>query len=237
MTQYAGIDVSKDKLDVVILSENSSVHQIFPNTLTGCQRLSQWLTQESLSSPHVCMEATGRYSDGIAHHLYQHQFPVSVVNPARIHAYGQSRLSRQKTDKADAQLIALFAQTQQPTLWAPTEPAYLQLQIMVRHRNQLQHMAQQEKNRLGSLLSVNPIQNLLNAHIQFIEQQLEDLQQSIQSFIAEHATLKNQGALLKSIPGIGDTTVAALLAEIGDISRFDKAGQLAAYAGLTPQHR
>jgi len=70
MTQYAGIDVSKDKLDIVILNENTSVHQIFSNTPTGWQRLSQWLTQESLSFPHVCMEATGRYGDGIAHHLY-----------------------------------------------------------------------------------------------------------------------------------------------------------------------
>ena len=78
---------------------------------------------------------------------------------------------------------------------------------------------------------------MLSDHILFIEQQLEQLQVTIQAFISEHTSLSQQHNLLHSIPGIGDITIAALLAEIGDISRFDNAGQLAAYAGLTPQHR
>ena len=84
--------------------------------------------------------------DCLAHHLFGLGFAVSVFNSARIHAYGQSRLSRQKTDKADAKLIALFAQTQRPNLWTPPDPALLQLQVMVQHRNQLRSMLRQEMN-------------------------------------------------------------------------------------------
>ena len=235
--RYAGIDVSKDKLDVVLLCNDNVLHQVFSNSLKGWQQVTQWLTVEEAASTHVCLEATGRYGDGIAHHLFGVGFAVSVVNPARIHAYGQSRLSRQKTDKADAQLIALFAQTQQPNLWIPPDPAYLQLQMMVRHRNQLQSMLRQEMNRQSSLPADNPLQDLLSDHIRFSEQQIEQLQETIQAFISEQTTLNQQRNLLHSIPGIGDITIAALLAEIGDISRFDNAGQLAAYSGLTPQHR
>ena len=41
--------------------------------------------------------------------------------------------------------------------------------------------------------------------------------------------------LLTSIPGIGEKLAARLIAEIGDISRFDNAKQLVAYAGIDPQ--
>ena len=64
----AGIDVSKEKLHIVLLESDSAVHHVFPNTLSGWQNLSRWLGSDSQSQVHVCLEATGRYSDGIAHH-------------------------------------------------------------------------------------------------------------------------------------------------------------------------
>ena len=42
------------------------------------------------------------------------------------------------------------------------------------------------------------------------------------------------GKLLVTIPGIGPQTAARILAEAGDLDRFDSAGALASYAGLVP---
>jgi transposase len=64
----------------------------------------------------VCLETTGLYGDGIASLLHAQVYHVSVVNPARIKAYGDSQLKRNKTDRSDAQLIADFCRTQQPEL-------------------------------------------------------------------------------------------------------------------------
>src|SRR5215207_3310175 len=41
---------------------------------------------------------------------------------------------------------------------------------------------------------------------------------------------------VQQIPGIGPTLAAVLVAEIGDITRFTRPGQLTCWAGLTPTH-
>lgn len=236
LIHYAGIDVSKQHLDIVLLQQDQIHHRIFQNALGGWQQMRAWLV-DITEQVHICLEATGRYGDGIATYLFQQGFAVSIVNPARIHAYGLSRLKRQKTDKADALLIAQFCQTQQPQLWTPPDPALDELKIMVRHREQLQQMLQQERNRLGSLPPDNPVGTLIQQHIDFIKQQLTELLATIHRFILQQSNLIELYHLLQSIPGIGQTTAAILIAEIGDLSRFDHPGQLAAYAGLTPQQR
>ena len=61
------------------------------------------------------MEATGIYWEAVAEHLANlPNMTVSVVNPAQIKAYGQSRLVRTKTDKVDAQLIAAYCGERHP---------------------------------------------------------------------------------------------------------------------------
>ena len=66
---------------------------------------------------------------------------------------------------------------------------------------------------------------------------IESLKRRIE--YVEHQTvaaLKNHevGQLLTTIDGIGDTTAAKLVAELGDITRFDSGDALAAYVGVVP---
>ncbi len=237
-TSYVGVDVSKAKLDVAVLQEERQYHAIFDNSKTGLQKLKRWLTKRTdLSAVQVCLEATGHYGDALAETLHEAGYQVSVVNPARIKAFADSRLSRQKTDKADAQLIALFCQSQQPEPWTPPDPAQKELQALVRHLNGLKAMRQQQLNRLESVTS-STVAQTLHDHIAFLDAQIAQLAQHIRDHIDQHPALKQQRDLLISIPGLGDTTIATLLGEIRDIRAFDKAGELAAYAGVTPQqHR
>jgi transposase len=236
MTAHVGIDVSKPTLDVVLLQDEQQYHGVFDNHPTGFGKLIRWLEKRCPSSIHVCLEATGRYGQAVATCLHEAGYTVSVVNPARPKAFAESQLSRQKTDKADALTIAQFCRSQQPDAWTPPDPAQHELQAMVRHLAALQAMGQQERNRLSSGTNAPAVIEALQQHIAFLEGQIDHLKQRIKHHIDQHPHLKQQSDLLLSIPGLGDTTVAVLLAEIPAIQAFDCAPELAAYAGLTPQH-
>jgi len=90
------------------------------------------------------MEATGSYSGPLADYLANHGFNVSLVNPAKIHAFAKSELSRAKTDKADAKLIARYAFMMQPPLWMPPPTNIRELQALVRRVEHLLEMIQME---------------------------------------------------------------------------------------------
>ncbi len=71
-------------------------------------------------------------SQPLADFLVAKGYPVSVVNPAKVKAFAQSELSRAKTDKADAKLIARYALSMQSGLWTPPPPAIRRLQALTR---------------------------------------------------------------------------------------------------------
>lgn len=64
--------------------------------------------------------------------------------------------------------------------------------------------------------------------IQFMQEQLDDAEKRIKEI------LKEINSPILSIPGISFKTAGSILAEIGDISRFDSPSKLLAFAGLDP---
>lgn len=230
-----GIDVSKDNLDAVLWDEQGGKHQVFSNNPEGFVHLSHWLVKQKVGLVHACLEATGQYGEGVAEYLYAAGHAVSVVNPLRIKRYGESKLHRNKTDKADAALIAEFCLKENPPLWQPLPDHVKQLRQMVRRLDDLQRNYQQESNRLQSGVDNEWVVEDLKDHLQELHKRMQALKATIQQFIAETPELKQHSDLLVSIPGIGKLTAARLLAEIGDIHSFEDAPQLAAYAGLNPK--
>jgi transposase len=236
MNAYLGIDVSKAKLDVVLLrADHAAEVAQFDNSDKGFRSLHHFLKKRKVKVLHACLEATGYYGDPLALFLHQAGYTVSVVNPARIKGYAESRLSRTKTDASDAALIADFCRTQQPEAWTPPPPEQQELQALVRHLENLTDMRQQERNRRQAGIPSETVLHTLDEHIAFLDQQIADLLRQIHDHIERHPHLRQQRDLLTSIPGIADLTAAKLLAEIRDIHVFDNARQLAAFAGLTPR--
>jgi len=182
------------------------------------------------------MEATGQYGEALAEYLYQQGWQVSVINPARIKAYANSKLRRNKTDKADAQLIAEYCLREQPSLWSPPPASFKGLQAQVRRLEDLQAMYQQESNRLKSGGTDPTVIADLKDHLLYLEEKIDQIKQAMQTHIAADPKLKQRQALLVSIPGIGPLTAAKLLGEIRDVCEFNSARQLAAYAGVTPRN-
>lgn len=235
MQNILGIDVSKETLDLVLDTEGGKYHKVISNNLEGFKTLDKWLLSHHVDHIHACLEATGQYGDEVAEHLYLQGHDVSVVNPARIKRYGESKLHRNKSDKADADLIAEFCLKEKPALWEPLRPDLKHLRALVRRLSDLRVNYQQENNRLNSGEKDAWVISDLSAHVEYLKARIKATEDEIQDFIDQTPSLKLQQNLLVSIPGIGKKTSAKLLAEIGDITAFEGAPQLAAYAGLNPK--
>jgi transposase len=235
MLATLGIDISKADFHVELSVNEKLRHRRFVNRKEGFKELCVWLARHKAESVHACLEATGRYGDELALHLYQSGHVVSVINPAQIKAFGQSELLRNKDDRPDAGLIRRFCEKQQPAAWQPPSPQLKELQALTRHLENLHDTRQQQVNRLDGVNNKAVLKSLrkLVAHL---DSEIQRTERQIQDQIDNDPDLHQQQQLLSSIKGIGKLTAAKLLAEIGDISSYKSARQVAAYAGLTPRN-
>ncbi len=232
-----GIDIAKGKFDVVLMrADGKRRWRTFANRAEGFEALRGWLDQQGARPVHACLEATGTYGLALATFLHQAGQPVSVVNPACIKAFADSELKRTKTDKVDAGLIARFCRAMRPALWQPPSPELATLQGLVRRLESLQEMAVQERNRLAAPGLTAPVKESLVRTRELLEEEMKRLRSQIEDHLKGHPRLKQQRELLTSIIGVGPTTANVLLAEIWERD-FEKAREVAAYAGLVPQER
>lgn len=206
-------------------------------TSAGFEQLSEWLSKQGVQRVHACLEATGTYGEALALHLHAASHTVSVVNPAAIKAFAASRLSRTKTDKVDAELMARFCLAQAPPAWTPLPPEVRELQALVRRLESLIEMRVMEENRLSSGIAVESVRRSVEELLHHLTDQIKRTEELIRTHIHNHPNLKRQSQLLDSIPGIAQTTAALLLSEITDLTQYRSARQVAAYAGLVPRER
>ncbi|NCC33364.1 MAG: IS110 family transposase [Chloroflexia bacterium] len=231
-----GIDVAKATLAVVLLHATRTYRKEFATTASGHASLLAWIAHHTSGQPvHAAMEATGVYGEAIALALHQAGHTVSVVNPAHIAAYAQSQGTRNKTDAADAALIARYCLKEQPPAWTPPAPEVRELRALVRQRQALVEMRQQEANRLSDRAPPASVRTVLTAHVAFLDAQMVALEQQIDQHIDDHDELRRQRDLMMSIKGLGRRAASDLLGELGDLRSFHNARQLVAYAGLNPR--
>jgi transposase len=231
-----GIDIAKKKFDVALLLGEKTKSGAFHNTPAGFATFARWLTtRHGEERIHACMEATGTYGEELALYLYRAGHVVSVVNPAKIKGFAQSELSRTKTDKSDAALIARFCRAMRPEAWQPPAPEVKKLQALVRRLEELNGMLTQERNRLATADEV--VRPSIEEVILVLQERINHLRGLISDHIDQNPKLRANRDLLQSIPGIGPTTSAIILAEFGDVERFGDARHMASFCGLTPRHR
>lgn len=228
---YLGIDIAKAKFDVSLLKGHRYQKNCFENNLQGFQKLISWLSP--LSDCHVCMEATGSYGFALARYLTEQGLKVSMVNPAKVKGFAKSELSRNKTDKLDAALIARFCKEKTPRLWQPPSEQEENFQALYRRHESLKGIKVQELNRLSSE-RCEQVTTSIEAHIAYLDEQLDAIQAALDLMVLEHEGLKHKAKLLQSIPGIGKTTAYFLLAEVA-FELFDHVNQVVAFAGLNPR--
>lgn len=229
-----GIDVAKVKLDCALrLPDGKYRNKVVENNVKGFETLRTWLAKHSAAAAHVCMEATGVYWEALAEYLAAQGMIVSVINPAQIKAFGASRMVRTKTDKVDAQLIAAFCFERRPDPWQAPSPSEQALRAMVLRLDALQGMRTQESNRLE--VAREAVKAGIQSHIAWLDTEIKALIVAIRDHMDGDADLKGKQALLDSIPGLGERTIAILLSFYADLDRFGNARQAVAFAGLDPR--
>lgn len=227
-----GIDISKATFDAALLINDKFKHKKFDNKRSGFLKLVDWLNLYSVQKPHICMEATGIYGNALAIFLCEGGYLVSVVNPAQIKGFAAGELTRTKTDKADAKLIARFCYAMNPASWSPEPPHIRDLQALVRRLTALQDMFQQESNRLES--ATDAVQPSIESLRTKIAEEIKLIKEKIKHHIDKNPDLRDKKKLLETIPGVGESTISQILAFM-NVEKFANAKKLSAFIGLNPK--
>jgi transposase len=237
-TAVLGIDVAKAKLDVALqLADGKVRSKVVENHHEGFVALTDWIARHHRAAAeqtlHVCMEATGVYWEAVAEYLADQGHTVSVVNPAQIKAFAGSQLIRTKTDKVDARLIAAYCASHHPLAWVAPRANVRELRALIARRDALGAMVTQEKNRL--YVARDSVRADIQGHLAYLDKAIADIETAIGHKIGDDPDLKQQYALLDSVPGLGAKTIPLLLSHYGGDDRFDCAKQAVAFAGLDPR--
>lgn len=229
---YVGIDVAKAKLDVALMVGDKYRSKVVANTEAGFRTLLEWLAARGVGRAHVCLEATSTYGERVALALSDAGHVVSVVNPALVKAHARSQGLRSKTDAIDARVVAHFCREKRPPQWTPPSTTERALRALVARHQALVEIQAQEKTRLETAREA--VRESLQAHLAWLSEELTRIEQAIRQLIDDDPSLRGKAKLLASVPGLGERTIATLLAFAG-FDRFLRARQFVAFAGLTPQ--
>ena len=243
-TYYLGIDVAKQKLDVVLLLDPDTLkkrQKTVPNTPAGYQALGLWYQQQTGAAPGACqviLEATGPYHEAAALALHEAGFAVSVVNPKVIKDFAKGLGIKAKNDGLDALTLARFGYLIKPARWQPEPLEYRRLTVLLRRLEALETDRQRELNRLEKARVSQPadadVVASLERSVQFLEAEQERLLVTINDHIEQHPTLCQDRHYLLSIPGVGPVLSVLMVALLQHGQRFASAAQFVSYLGVIP---
>ena len=228
MLSFGGIDVSKDRLDVIVLPEErcSSVS----NNAAGWAELVEQLRGSSIAA--IGLEASGGYERGIMRALLAAGMPVRQINPFKLRQFARASGVLAKNDPLDARMIASFVAIMPTRPAQRPAPAAERLAEMLAVRRQLsaEKVAAENASRL---LEYAMMQRLSHRRIGRLVADIDLLDERMIEIVATDAALAHRYRLLSSMSGVGPLlacTLIALLPELGRMSRK----QVAALVGVAP---
>lgn len=236
---FLGIDVGKTDLFCHVITDHDTSSSRFDNSEKGIASLLTWL--QKLADPSVisaCLEQTGHYGIDIAKALHKLQIhTLFLVNPRQIKAFGQQKLRRNKSDTADAKLIARFLQSEHSELrpWQPKPIENERITELSRYTESIVQEVAKLKTKCEAAREPAVLRSL-KRRIKAGEKEIADLRKLITKIIDAKTALQIDRALLSSIPGLGEISCQIMLAELPDLAHFKSARELAAWAGVTPCH-
>ncbi|MCE8001192.1 MAG: IS110 family transposase [Rhodobiaceae bacterium] len=227
---YAGIDVSKDKLDFAI--HGSDVFLTVPNDRRGIQKLIRQCTLHNVQL--VVLEPTGKFHRAAHEHFHDADIAVAAVNPFRSRKFADSLGQLAKTDKIDAQVLARYAAVINPRPSEPVLKQYNDLRELQAARRQLVDEIGDLKRRLKASVHALAIRQL-KARLKLAETHKSAVEGEVHKIIQSETALKSRFQILTSIPNIGATTAALMLADLSELGRVN-CRQIAALAGVAPMN-
>jgi transposase len=230
-----GIDVSKNTLDVcLLLGGRERKHHKFKNSESGFKDLVAWVMKQSPEGlHHFCMESTGGYSFGVAAHLADNGYTVSVENPRRVKHFSIAANLKVKTDKADAYCIARYVQAMSPREWALKNPEERELCGLRTRLRQIEKAKLAERSRLENPQLDEFVGRQILDHLAMLDRQTKEAQGRVRELMSKSEKSRTIYRAVTGIKGVGAET-GLLLATL-DIESFDDAQAAAVFFGLNPR--
>jgi len=256
MTRYVGIDLHKHLIVGHVLDDQGQTVDRFRYESVDATTLEHLGGRRLTREDHVVVEATTNCW-AVVRALQPHVGRMIVSNPMATKAIAKAKV---KTDKVDASVLAhLLRLGYLPEVWQP-DPATRDLREWTIRRGRIVHQQTALVNRIRGtlaqrLLDCPYVMTGASATDWLAGQQLDadtrwlidsDLRmlsavqaelKAIEEQLAKRGYVDERVKLLMTLPGVSQHTAQALLAAIGDISRFREADALASYLGLVPSTR
>ena len=228
---YVGIDVSKERLDVA--TRPTGEVKSFGNDEAGFAELVGWLGP--LGPKLTVLEATGGYQAPLAAALTVAKIAVAVVNPRQVRDFARATGRLAKTDRLDAEVIALFAETLKPEPRLMPDLETQALQALVTRRKQLVEMITAESNRLATT-RLPPVRFDIEEHIKWMKRRLKDMDDDLYRTLKKSPLWRVKEQILRSAPGVGPVTTLALIAQVPELGTLD-GKKISALVGVAPFNR
>src|SRR5262245_52011106 len=228
MLSFGGIDVSKDRLDVMVLPEERCFS--VSNDAAGWDKLIEQLRPSAVAA--LGIEASGGYERGVMRSLLAAGLPVHQVSPFKLRQFARASGVLATNDPLAARTLASSVAVM-PTRPAQRQtPAVERLTEVLAARRQLgaEKVAAENASRL---LEDAMLQGLSRRRIARLAADIDRLDKCMVEIVATDATLDQRYRLLSSMPGVGPLlacTLIALVPELGGMNRK----QVAALVGVGP---
>ena len=240
---WLGVDIAKNSFEAALAPIGCRPDQWaslpvsgFAMTAEGAEELGQWVSERLCGAPcvGVCVESTGIYSVVFAELVGESGLPpVAIVNPRLPVAFARSLGLRDKCDRVDAAVLALYGVVHQPRPRPARAEEYEHLRMLWRLQEDLQEDLVRWSNRLEQTRD-GFVRRQIRGTVRHLTRQLERAWEAIQDWVSRHESLRRDVELMVSVPGVGFKTAALMLAEYGDLRSWTR-GELVSYGGLYPR--
>jgi len=227
--KYAGIDVSKHKLNIAIYPSNEEWET--GNDDEGIAQIVKKMKQKKVEL--VVLEPTGGYERPLVLALHLATVRLALINPRQGRDFAKSLGRLAKTDRVDAMMLARFGEATKPEPREIPDKASLELEALVLRRRQLVSIKAAEKCRRSTSLSFIRLE--IDEHIRLLEKQIKVLGKQIDERIKNNEEWKARSKILETVPGVGEVTSMTLVAELPELGHLDKK-KIAALVGVAPMN-
>jgi transposase len=225
---FVGIDIARQSFDVAVLPGEQQASLAYDDA--GLRQLLELLGP--LGTCFVVLEATGGWERRVAGELIEAGHQVAIANPRQVRDFARGAGQLAKTDRIDALVLARFAQVVQPRLVEKAPAKQLELAALVTRRRQLQAMAIAESNRRDTAGAAQARRSIDNS-LAWLRKEVARIDEAIAKLIASDDDWRGQAQRLESVPGVGPTTSAMLVAELPELGKLNRR-EISALVGLAP---
>lgn len=226
-----GIDTSKATLDISVIGSEESFFSV-PNDEQGIQTLIKTLCD--MQPDIIVIESTGRLEMRFVIAASDAHLPVAICNPSRIKAFIRSTGKHAKTDKIDAQMIALFGLVMRPSV-SEVKPEILRdISELITVRSQLIATRTTLRNHTKRK---PPAFKWYHARlIAQINKELQNVEAEIELRVSAIDEYKEKAELLTTAKGVGKVLAYTLISELPELGKLNRK-EVAALVGVAPMNR